>query len=570
MSSATGKTQIVFNGEIYNYRELKAMLQSRGVEFYTTSDTEVIVNLYEEYGIEAFKQLNGIFAVALVDQQKQCMVLARDQFGVKPLYYWIGEGQLVFASEIKAILKDPSIPREVDREALSSYLTFRYNPSPQTLFKGIHKLPPGQYLRVTRKGAEEPILFSEQVPKTNTGITEREAIREYQTLFRAAVRRQLISDVPVGLFLSGGIDSAAIGYVMQQELNTPIQTFTIGFEGRGEFNELEDARSTAHLLGTHHHEMTISQKEYVDFFFKSFYHMEEPIAQTTIPALYYLAKLASQHLKVVLAGQGADEPLAGYQRYVGEKYLGTFGPFLRILPMRRLASFLPRHDRFSRLAYANQYLKEIERFLGIYTIFTPEQKQLLLLPEVRASTKDVDLHLLEKLYDRTSESTDSLTKMLFIDTRMTLSDNLLLFGDKVTMANSLEMRVPFLDVELIGFLESLPSSMKIRGRTTKYIHKKALEEWLPRELLMRKKRPFATPMSNWLQGGLADLAERVLNQPDSLSFMLFDLKYINRIIEEHRQRKANYNNHIFALFSLELWYQTFFLDRRIDPEMFAR
>jgi asparagine synthase (glutamine-hydrolysing) len=568
MTNASRDAWIVFNGEIYNFPQLRKELISKGRKFLTDSDTEVILEMYREYGDVGIARLNGIFAFAIYDSLSHAVTLARDQFGVKPLYYRIEDGILHFASEIKAILVDSSLPRELDFEALNSFLTFRYSPSPQTLFRSIRKLPPGYMLRVGLNGHFELRNYSHYVPKSNLEITEPEAVEEYQRLMEQAVRRQMLSDVPVGLFLSGGIDSAAIGYLMQQEAHKPIQTFTIGFEGKGDYNETADARTSARFLGTEHYELTISKKEYLDFFFRSFYYVEEPIAQTTISALYYVSRLAASHVKVVLAGQGADEPLAGYNRYIGEKYIAEFGSLLRMLPLEAIASVLPRNERVKRAAYASQFESEAERFLGIYTIFTPSQKKRLLLPDLFNGPNNVDLHLVKALYDQATGVGDSLAKILYIDTRMSLSDNLLLFGDKMTMANSLEMRVPFLDFEFIHFIESLPSSMKLKGRNRKYIHKKALTRWLPEEFIYRKKRGFLTPMDQWLQERFADTALKVLSQPNSLASMLFDMTYVNEIVNKHRLRKENFQIHIFALLSLELWYQTFFLGKQISFEEF--
>lgn len=557
MSNESKDIWIVFNGEIYNFKELKAELLAKGIRFHTSSDTEVIIALYQEYGERSFARLNGIFALALFDVRKNCVIIARDHFGVKPLYYTSNNGRLLFASEIKAILQDVSVPKELDYDALHSFLTFRYNPSPQTMLRNIHKLPPGHYLKATPNGDVHVASYWEYSPSTNLTIGETEAVTEYQRLLQSAVHRQMISDVPVGLLLSGGIDSAVIGMLMRDATGERIKTFTIGFEGEGDYNETVDARSSAQMIGSEHYDVVISQKEYLDFFFQSFEYTEEPIAETTIPALYYVSKLASQHLKVVLAGQGADEPLAGYHRYKGEKYISKLAPLLAMLPLNTIARVLPRNERLKRAAYAMQFSEEYKRFLGIYTIFTPAMKQQLLNEETRMRMQDRDAELVQRLYAETGGLESSLSKLLYIDTRMSLSDDLLLFGDKVTMANSLEMRVPFLDVDLVKFLESLPARFKLRGSTGKYIHKKALTKWLPNEVINRKKRGFATPMDQWLQGGLADVARELMNAPGSAARLYFNLGYINQMIDDHRNRRENYQRHIFALLSFELWHKAF-------------
>lgn len=567
MSNWAENIWIVFNGEIYNFPDLKRELEGKGHHFRTTSDTEVIICMYEEYGEKAFARLNGMFAFAIYDKRKRCIILVRDHFGVKPLYYTLNNGSLIFGSEIKAIFQNPSIEKEIDYSALTTFLTFRYNPSPQTLFKGIKKLPPGHYLKIFSNGEIDIRGFWNYRPSINNKISEQEAIEEYQRLLEQAVKRQMISDVPVGLLLSGGIDSAVIGHLMQKYSSYRTKTFTVGFEGIGDFNELVDARKTSEYIKSDHHDLMISQTEYLDFFYKSFYYTEEPIAEPTIPALYYVSKLATSRLKVVLAGQGADEPLAGYSRYFGERLISKYADLLNILPLNSFAKFLPRNERFKRAAYASQFKQEKERFLAIHTIFTPQQKEYLLNDETKAKIGEINQELFDRLYDQAGELKDSLSKLLFIDTRMCLSDDLLLFGDKMSMANSLEMRVPFLDVDLIKFLESLPSKYKLKGHTHKYIHKCALKKWLPYEIIQRKKRGFQTPIDEWLQVDLASRARALMNDKKSACRYYFNIGYINQMIDLHQSRRENYRRHIFALLSFELWHKNFFADTILGGDL---
>jgi asparagine synthase (glutamine-hydrolysing) len=558
MSNADGTIWITYNGEIYNFVELKEELQLKGYQFKTKSDTEVIIYLYEEYGISAFKRLNGIFAFALHDKRDNSVILVRDPFGVKPLYHYYDNDLLLFGSEIKTILKYPGIQRELDYTSFNSFLTFRYNPSPQTLFKGINKLIPGSFLKINSNRKIILDSYLDHKPITDHSISEIDAIEEYQRLLEKSVKRQIISDVPVGVLLSGGVDSAIIASLMQKETKDNIKTFTIGFEGKGDFNELDDAKSTAELLNTDHYDLIITKQEYMDFFFKSFFYLEEPIAESTIPALFHVSKLASNHLKVVLAGQGADEPLGGYHRHIGEKYINKLGFLMRCLPLESIASLIPRNEKFKRAVYTSRFSDELNRFLALYTIFTPEQKDILLNDDTKQKLTDVNKTIVERLYTQTDELDDSLAKLFYIDTRLSLSDNLLLFGDKITMANGLEMRVPFLDIDLINFLETLPSSFKLRGITRKYIHKKAVEKWLPKSIIYRKKRGFQTPMDNWLQNDLAPIAKNYLCSNNSISCNFFNVKEISKMIDMHQQKKANYQRSLFSLLSFEMWYREFF------------
>ncbi len=558
MSNSRNDIWIVFNGEIYNYKELKKTLENNGHHFRTTSDTEVIIELYEAKGERAFENLNGIFAFAIYDKRNRHVVIARDHFGVKPLYYAFFDGKLIFGSEIKTILLEQSFQREIDYEGLNSFLTFRYNPSPQTLFKHVKKLLPGHYLKVSCEGKTELKSYWNYIPKTDGSVTEKEAEEEYVRLLECAVRRQLVSDVPVGLFLSGGVDSAMIGYLMQKNSRDRVKSFTVGFPGNGEYNELQDAARTAELINSDHFDLTISQKEYLRFLPESFYFTEEPIAEPITPALYYVAKLAGKHLKVVLSGQGADELFAGYHRYIGNCYISRYSRFFRKSPIRTFASLLPRNERFKRAAYVSQFSNELQRYLAIYSIFTPDLKERLLRKDKRRFSEGVDEELVKKLYQKTFLLRDTLSRMLFIDARMSLSDDLLLFNDKMTMANSLEMRVPFLDVDLVKFVESLPGRFKLKRTVGKYIHKKTAERWIPKEIVRRRKRGFATPIDKWLQSDLAETAQKVLVRKDSAARLYFDVDFIEMMIEKHRKRRENFRRHIFALLSFELWHKNFF------------
>jgi asparagine synthase (glutamine-hydrolysing) len=558
MKSFDNSCVIIFNGEIYNYKELNRELIKSGFKFNTNSDTETILNVYKKSGIEGFKHLNGIFAFAIFDREKKKIILARDSFGVKPLYYSFTSNGVTFGSEIKAILLNKNYKVQLDYTAFNSFLTYRYNPSPQTLFKNIFKLKPGEYLEYNLKGNSIVNFFCDDNPKIDYSITEYDAIERYTELLEKSVNRQLISDVPVGLFLSGGIDSAALGYFMKKNKKEKFNSFTVGFSGEGSYNEIDDANRSSQYLGSENYTRILSKTEYLNFFQKSFYYLEEPVAETTVPALYFLAQSASKHVKVVLSGQGADEPLAGYRRYYGESKISKYQSLLNLLPLNTLSEMLPRNERLKRASYASKFTNEIERFLAIYTIFTPEQKTCLLNEDTKSKMDNEDLELLRPLYSKTNQLDDSLSKILFIDTRMKLSDDLLMFGDKMTMANSLEMRVPYLDKELVNFLETLPSNFKLRGNKHKYIHKKAAQAWLPPEIIERKKRGFETPMDEWLQGSFAEDAKKIFNDSNSAGRKFFNPDYLNKMIDLHRSGKENYLRHIFALLSFEMWYRTFF------------
>jgi asparagine synthase (glutamine-hydrolysing) len=556
MSNQNGDILIVFNGEIYNYFELKDELIRKGHNFKTNCDTEVIIHFYEEYGEDWFFRLKGIFAFAIYDKRNKSLLLARDHFGVKPLYYSIDSKQLLFGSEIKSLLIAKPELKNLDLKSLDTFLTFRFNPSPQTLFKDVKKLNPGFYLKFESNGQFKLNSFWDCKPKTNYNIPFKDAVLEYQRLLENAIIKQMMSDVPLGLLLSGGIDSAVIAKVMSLNSDKKIKSFTIGFEGKGDYNELDDAKNTSHIFGTEHYDILLKKKDYLESFFNSFYYTEEPIAETTIPSLFCVSKLASEHVKVVLTGQGADEPLAGYKRYFGEKILGNHYSLFERLPMKILQKFFKRNERVNRISYASRFADELERFVAIYTIFTPEQKNKLWNKNIFRENTD-NTGLVRNLYLLTENYDVSFSKILYIDTRLSLSDDLLLFGDKMSMANSLEMRVPYLDLDLINFLESIPSSYKLRGFNHKYIHKKAINKWLPNNIIQRKKRGFSTPMDEWLQEEFSNEVKTLLNSEDSACREFFNIDYINEIINHHQNKKANFYRQIFSLLSFEIWYKTF-------------
>lgn len=548
---------IVFNGEIYNHLELRKKLS--GIEFSGHSDTETILYYLREFGIEAVKDFIGIFAFALLDIKNDAIYLVRDHFGVKPLYYFNNLNQFIFGSELKIIANNKAYQRDLNLEGLNSFLTFRYNPSPQTLFKNIKKLEPAHFLRFSFKDASIKIIkYWESRPIQNFEISETEAIEEYKELLEKAVKRQLLSDVPVGLLLSGGIDSAVLGHLMAKNTQGIIKTFTVGFNGDGDYNELADARETASLIGADHHEIVIDKSQYLNFFYKSFYHTEEPIAEPTIPALYFVSRLAAEKVKVVMSGQGADEPMAGYKRYVGEQFLSKYNSILPFVPLNFIARLIPINATLTRGFYASNFNEDLDRFIAIYTLFTPDLKRHLFKQESDSFSKENQRFLFEKNFIPGRGFRDSLSKLLYLDTRTMLPDNLLLFNDKITMANSLENRVPYLDLELVNYLETLPLKFKLRGKIGKYVHRKAAEGWLPSSVINRKKRGFATPIDEWLKSDFSDLLLDLINSSKSLSKQYFNVNFIQSMISDHKNRKKDLQRQLFIILSLELWYTHFF------------
>src|SRR5690242_1627555 len=372
MHTDCGNYCITFNGEIYNHLELRKKLSY--INFKGHSDTETILYYIREFGISSIVDFKGIFAFGFLDKKNKKLYLARDHFGVKPLYYFINSDKLLFGSELKVILSNQAYEKRLDLKSLNIYLTLRYNPSPGTLFKNIFKLKPASYLEYDFNGKVQENKYWNKVQKIDHNIKLEEAIEQYQILLKEAVKRQLLGDVPIGLLLSGGLDSAVLGYLMSEFNSNPVKTFTLGFEGKGDFNETAYAKETADLIRSEHHEVLIDKEIYLNTYYKCFYHVEEPIAEPTIPALYSVSSLASNYVKVVMSGQGIDEPMAGYKRYFGEAFLSKNLPLLKLLPLDLLSKIFPRNHSLARGKYAIKYHSDLERFLGIFTIYTPQLK----------------------------------------------------------------------------------------------------------------------------------------------------------------------------------------------------
>jgi asparagine synthase (glutamine-hydrolysing) len=557
-----GSIQVVFNGEIYNYIELRNDLLSHGHVFKTQSDTEVIVHAYEQWGLQFADRLNGMFSFAIYDINAQKLILARDHLGIKPLYFTTIKSQFLFASEIKSLMQHPQFQWELDREALTELFTFRYVPSPKSLVKGVFKLPPGHFMTIQHDRVAVQ-RFWNQIPSPRNFKNEEAIIEEYQHLLDNALGLQLRSDVPVGLFLSSGIDSGVLLALMSQKSNRPIEAFTVDFEDGRRTNEATDAAVMARRHGANHHCITVSSNEYAKYFERYMGDIEEPVGHEAAPAFYFLAKLASSQVKVALTGQGADEPWAGYARYVGVKLSKLYSalPLAMTQMFSNVVSRLPLpSERLRRGVVALPERDVLTRFIKIYSFFSAEMKAQLyndaLRNEALASPYAAPESL--KRLQKDVAHLDPLSQILYIDTRTSLPDDLLMVGDKTSMANSLEVRVPFLDRRLVELIETLPPDLKLRGITGKYLHKKALLKWLPHQEVYRQKKGFANPINKWMKGPLRKLVDDCLLSRDSMIASYFNQDYIKRILEVDRQGRADHTRQIYLLLSLELWHRTFF------------
>jgi asparagine synthase (glutamine-hydrolysing) len=567
MASADGALWIVFNGEIYNFQELRAELEREGHVFRSRTDTEVILHLYQRDGVACVRRLRGMFAFALWDEREQQLLLARDRVGKKPLAYHADARGITFASEIKAVLQDPEVGRELDPAALHHYLTFQCVPAPLCAFQSVRKLPPGHIL-VARRGRIriERYWKLEYQPKLQARTAREERSLEAELLERLehATALRLVSDVPIGAFLSGGVDSAAVVAMMCRRATGQVRTFSIGFDD-GDYDEMAFARETARHFGTAHTEFRVRPSA-LEVLPKLVWHYDEPFADASAIPTYYVAKMAREHVTVVLNGDGGDESFAGYDRYVADalaRRLGPLGPVLGSATVRALVDLLP-HGATS--ASARWRLKRFLAPLGLapqvrnaawQAQFDPEAKQSLYTAAFRREVGAGDAE--EMLYARYREAgtADFLDAMLYTDVNGYLPDTLLAKVDIATMAVALEARSPFLDHELMEWAARLPARLKLRGRTTKVILKRALRGIVPPSVLERRKMGFNVPVDRWLRGELRELSHDLLLSRRSLERGYFQREFIQRMLREHALGTRNWHTQIWNLMMLESWHRRF-------------
>ena len=552
--SEDGQVTVVVNGEIYNHRALRAELEDAGHRFATDSDSEVVVHLYEQAGIDGVARLNGMFAFALWDARERRLVCARDPFGVKPLYWTQRDGRVGVASEVTALLAAGVVRAEVDRIALDHFLAWRFVPAPRTLFAGVQKLAAASVLIVDEDGPRVS-SFRGRPGEPFTAPAE-ELAEELERQLVAAVDRQMMSDVPYGAFLSGGLDSAAIVAAMRRSDPAAPKTFTIGFPGAGEaIDERADAAASAAALGADHHATEMLATGFPSQLATCVRHLEEPSGIPSAPALLQVSEFARRHVTVVLSGQGADEPLGGYQRHQAGAALGLAGrvpgPAARVLA--ELAGRLPRNERAKRAA---QLLGATgtDALLQIFAITAPGlPAQLTGRPDAEAAAERRALAqgVLADVGGR-----PVLEQTLYLDTHLFLPDGLLIYGDKMSMAHSLEQRVPFLDVELMGFLERIPASLRVRRGRRKWLYREALGGLLPAAVLARPKRPFATPYDAWLRDGLGTELEARWAPGSGVSSLL-DHTVVTRLVAEHRSGRADHKRILYCLLELAYWHEHF-------------
>ena len=557
---------IVFNGEIYNHRELRSELERKGHRYRTASDTETILHLYEEEGALGVTKLRGMFAYVIWDSMKGKLLMVRDRLGIKPLYYVLKEdGSLFFASEIKALLAGHAVRPDLNFSMLGEFVANRYTSGEQTLFKDIHRLPPGTMLEWEDGKATLTPYWGLDFNKPAPVLTERQYVSGFLDLFRECVRTHLMADVPLGMFLSGGIDSSAIAAVMTEFVKEPIKTFSVAFAER-EANELEYARIVATALHTDHHEIVVSPHQFFEALPALVYQEDEPIAHPSSVPLFFLSKLASQHVKVVLTGEGSDELLAGYNKYrvtVYNMMLGKQYNRLVPVPIRRLIERTIQ----ARSSAPGIWRKLSRTFLALppdlrrlyfdnFAVYPLAMHADLFSDATRERIEDPDPYRTAMRYLKQPGADSLLDQLLAIDLKSYLHE-LLMKQDQMSMAASIESRVPFLDHKLSEFATRLPIDMKLRGTTTKYVLRKAMTGILPEQILTRKKMGFPVPVGDWLRGGFRSVVEDYVLSDRVRARGLFNHEFVRALVSRHYAGE-NHTERIWMLINVEIWLRRFF------------
>ncbi|MBK9529104.1 MAG: asparagine synthase (glutamine-hydrolyzing) [Acidobacteria bacterium] len=554
----------MINGELYNYREVRADLEKRGHKFRTQTDVEIVPHLYQIYGDDLVDHINGMFAISLWDTAKKKLILARDRFGEKPIYYGVFDGKLLYASEPKAILAHPSVKAELNLDALRHYLSYDYVPAPHSIYKGIFKLPAAHILTVENGEIKTRRYWNVSWEKSEKPASLNNAAAELRELMSDAVRMRLVADVPLGILLSGGVDSSAIAAFAVQHATEKVKTFSIGFE-EDSFDESKYARQVSHHLGTEHYEATLSVGTAADLITEIGTWLDEPLSDGSLIPTFMLSRFVRHHVTVALGGDGGDELFAGYPMYFGHKVAemysavpgfirsGMIEPVVKNLPVStKNLSFEYRAKRFVRSS--NYDL--ITRHHSWFGSFSIEEQTALLTPEVREQTSN-DIYRGAREMLEQCDATNEIEQMQYLDMNFYMAEDILTKVDRASMAVSLETRAPFLDPRIGQFAASVPLDYKLRGSKGKYILKKSLEGLLPDEILHRKKKGFGIPIAEWLKGRLSPLMHDLL-APERLKEQgLFNAEYVQILIAEHEKGIASHHKQLWTLLVFQLWYDNF-------------
>lgn len=556
MSDREDKLQVVFNGEIYNFQDIRRELERLGHRFVSKSDTEVILYAYKQWGPDCLERFNGMFAFAIFDKQKKELFLARDRLGEKPLYYFSDDETFVFASEIKAILADGTIPRLMSNQGLANYFAFGHSVGPETMYSGIKKLLPGHYMIVSEHAVSVTQYWD--VSK-NTGEDKGFGyyLSETKNKLEASVVSRLVSDVPLGVFLSGGIDSSLVASFMEKHTTEPLKTFSVGFgDGGKEFNELTDAAKVAKHLRTDHHELVLKESDLQDALSKIVYHFDEPFGDAASFPLYLMSQFAKKHVSVVLTGEGADELFGGYRRYIAENSPAWFPLLKAVSPLANKGlALVPGLRRLKKTASAFSKKTDLERYASWISFFSPEA-----LSELLNEGYGADPLFMYKEYVSLYKERNWLDTAMKLDQKVLLPDGYLEKVDKMTMAFGLEARAPFLDHHVVEFANAMPKKYKVSGRKTKVILRELARQLLPREIAEKPKHGFSVPTSLWLKGKLKDYAFEVLFDERTKQRGYINNAYIEKIYKQYAEKGQPLSDQLWLLLNFELWHRQFIHD----------
>lgn len=555
---------VMMNGELYNYREVKAELEKRGHKFVTQTDTEIVPHLYQEYGDDFVDHINGMFAISLWDTRKKRLVFARDRFGEKPLYYGVFDDKLIYASEPKALLAHPSVTAELDTDSLRQYLSFDYVPAPRSIYKGISKLPAAHIMTVENGEIKTRRYWNLSFSKNGHTASIEKAATELRDLFSDAVRMRLVADVPLGILLSGGVDSSTIAAFATQHATEMVKTFSIGFS-ENSFDESRYAREVASHLGTDHYEEMLSVEKAGDLISEIGTWLDEPLSDGSLIPTYLLARFVRKHVTVALGGDGGDELFAGYPMYFGHKVASAYSsipqfvrsgliePVVQRLPVStKNLSFEYRAKRFVKSAKCDA----IQRHHSWFGSFTADEQKSLLTENVLARTNG-DIYAGPRNLLGICDARDEIERMQYLDMNFYMAEDILTKVDRASMAVSLETRAPFLDPRIGQFAASLPLEYKLRGSKGKYILKKSVEGLLPKTILHRSKKGFGIPIADWLKGRLNPLMHDLLASPRLKDQGLFEADHVQTLIREHEKGVASHHKQLWTLLVFQLWYDKF-------------
>ncbi len=561
-----GSLWIVFNGEIYNHESLRFLLSKLGHRFRTRADTEVVVHAYAEFGPDAVRYLNGMFAFAIWDAKARKLFLARDRFGIKPLYYTLVGDELAFASELKAILEHPRVERRIDVVALNEYLSFEYVPTPRTIFRGIRKLPPAHTLSYSAKGLELSAYWDLSLRKSESRppVSWRDYRERLRHELGEAVRKEMVSDVPVGVLLSGGLDSTTVLAMMARSSPSRVKSFSIAFEEKS-FDESRYARLAASKLGSDHHELTVTSSMMAELVPRLMDVLDEPLADSSIVPTYFLSRFAREQVKVVLGGDGGDEMFAGYPTLQAhrliEYYEGWVPFFLRASVVPKIIDRLPvSKDNISFDFKARRFISgrgvpiasRHHRWLGA---FVPQEKRSLFVPEL--VQEDVDTYEVAYEHQRRCDARETMNQLLYLDQKLYLEGDILTKVDRASMAASLEVRVPFLNWSFAEYVAEIPHELKLRGLKSKFVLKKAMAGLLPHEIVNRPKKGFNVPVGYWINGSLKELIRDQLSPEKLKREGFFEPSYVEKLLREHTEGVRDHRKLLWTLLVFELWQEKY-------------